>query len=57
MDFLNTLEDNSILIIPNNIKDKVLEYFDKYPWYKLLRCINLRNKLSNVNDLDMEVLL
>ncbi len=28
MDFLKTLENNSILVIPHNIKDKVLEYFD-----------------------------
>ncbi len=31
MDFLNNLKDNSILIIPNNLKDKVLDYFDKSP--------------------------
>jgi len=29
MDFLKTIEDNSILIIPNNIKDKILDYIDK----------------------------
>ena len=29
MDFLNNLVDNSILIIPNEIKDKVLDYIDE----------------------------
>ena len=28
MQFLNNLEDNSILVIPNNIKDKILDYID-----------------------------
>ena len=28
MDFINDIKDNSILLIPHNIKDKVLEYID-----------------------------
>ena len=28
MQFLNNLEDNSILVIPNNIKDKILDYIN-----------------------------
>ena len=28
MNFLDNIQDNSILIIPNNIKDKVLDYFN-----------------------------
>lgn len=30
MDFLNRLEDNSILIVPNNIKKKILEYINNH---------------------------
>ena len=29
MDFIKELDDNSFLLIPNNIKDKVLDYIDK----------------------------
>jgi len=29
MDFLNNLVDNSILIIPNDLKNKVLDYIDE----------------------------
>ena len=29
MDFLNNLEDNSILVVPNKIKNKILEYIDQ----------------------------
>ena len=28
MDFLNNLENNSILLVPNNIKNKILTYID-----------------------------
>lgn len=30
MDFLTRLENNSILVIPNNLKDKILDYMDKH---------------------------
>ena len=29
MEFINTINNNSILIIPDNIKNKVLEYIDQ----------------------------
>ena len=28
MDFLNNLENNSILLVPNNIKNKILTYIN-----------------------------
>ena len=44
MDFLTTLEDNSILLVPNNIKNKILDYIENN---KLL----LNIKLMSFNDL------
>ena len=38
MDFLNSIEDNSILIIDNNIKFKVLDYINEH---KILKSIKL----------------
>ena len=44
MDFLTTIKDNSILIIPNNIKEKVLNYIDD-------NNLLLNIKIMNFNDL------
>lgn len=44
MDFINTLDENSVLIIPNNIKDKILKYIDDN---KILKSI----KIMTFNDL------
>ena len=40
MEFINTINNNSILIIPDNIKNKVLEYIDQNNILKNIKIMN-----------------
>lgn len=42
MDFIKEIKDNSILIIDNNIKNKVLDYIDKNKILKNIKIINFQ---------------
>lgn len=47
MNFLNTIENNSILIIPNNIKEKVLLNLDKNKYLKNIKIMDLNDLKKN----------
>lgn len=49
MDFINGLENNSILVIPNNLRDKILNYINKN---KILKDI----KIQTFNDIKINLL-